>query len=121
MDNLKERTKSFGLRIIKLVDALPKSTSGYAVGKQLIRSGTSVGANYRSALRGRSRAEFIAKLGIVLEEIDESCYWLEIIIESELLPKNKVISLFQEAYELTSIFTTSIKTSKTNKKLEKVS
>jgi len=109
---LKNRTKQFGLRVMKLVDALPNTTSGRAIGNQLIRSGTSVGANYRAACRGRSKAEFIAKLGIVIEEADECGYWLELIMESSLLPKPQVEPLHKEADELTAIFVSSIRTSK---------
>ena len=114
---LKERTKQFALRIMCLVDTLPKTTAGRAIGNQLIRSGSSVGANYRAACRGRSSAEFIAKLGIVVEESDESGFWLELIIDGNLLPKEKVESLLNEANELTAIFVSSIKTikSKNNK------
>lgn len=85
---LKERTKQFALRVMKLVDALPNTISGRAIANQLVRSGTSVGANYRAACRGRSKAEFVAKLGVVIEEADECEYWLELIIDGELLPKN---------------------------------
>lgn len=109
---LKSRTKQFALRIMRVVDALPKTTSGRAIGNQLVRAGTAVGANYRAACRGRSKAEFIAKLGIVVEEADESAYWLELIVESELLPKAKVELLLQEANELASIFVASIRTAK---------
>ncbi|MCF7764183.1 MAG: four helix bundle protein [Verrucomicrobia bacterium] len=104
---LKQRTKGFALRVIRLVDALPKSIEGRALGAQLIRSGTSVGANYRAACRGRSKAEFIAKLGIVVEEADESSYWMELIIEAGLLPKDRVEPLLQEACELTAIMVAS--------------
>ncbi|MCF7764184.1 MAG: four helix bundle protein [Verrucomicrobia bacterium] len=104
---LKQRTKGFALRVIRLVDALPKSIEGRALGAQLIRSGTSVGANYRAACRGRSKAEFIAKLGIVVEEADESSYWMELIIEAGLLPKDRVEPLRQEACELTAIMVAS--------------
>ncbi len=109
---LKERTKTFGLRIIKMSESLPKNTAGYIIAKQILRSGTSVGANYRSACRGRSKAEFIAKLGISLEEVDETAYWLELIMDGDFLPKNKVESLHNEAEELVAIFSSSIKTSK---------
>lgn len=84
-DDLKKRTKEFALRVLKLVAALPDTAQGRTVGGQLAKSGTSVGANYRSACRGRSRAEFISKLGIVEEEADESGFWLEVVIEGELL------------------------------------
>ncbi|PXF60116.1 MAG: four helix bundle protein [Deltaproteobacteria bacterium] len=111
---LKERTKKFALRVMKLVDVLPKTISGRAIANQLVRSGTSVGANYRAACRGRSKAEFIAKLGIVIEEADECEYWLELIIDGELLPKNKVESLHQEAHELAAIFVASVRTAKSS-------
>src|SRR5258708_10929060 len=78
-DELKLRTKQFALRVMKLVDALPRSTSGRAVGNQLVRSGTAVGANYRAACRARSRKEFLSRLGVVGEEADESGYWLRMI------------------------------------------
>ena len=84
-DQLKKRTKEFSLRILKLVGALPNDTRGRAIGSQLIRSGMSVGANYRAACRARSRAEFIAKIGVVEEEADESAFWMELIVESEIL------------------------------------
>lgn len=87
-EDLKKRTKEYALRIIKLVKALPNTVDGHTIGNQLIRSGMSVGANYRAVLRARSTAEFIAKLGVVIEEADESAFWLEIIIESKLLKKN---------------------------------
>ena len=109
---LKDRTKQFALRVMKLVDALPNSFSGRAIAGQLIRAGTSVGANYRSACRGRSRAEFIAKLGTVVEEADECCFWLELIMDGELIPRNRVEPLFRESNELTAIFVSSIRTIK---------
>ncbi len=109
---LKERTKQFALRVMKLADALPKTISGRAIANQLVRSGTSVGANYRAACRGRSKAEFIAKLGIVIEEADECEYWLELIIDGELLPKSNVQPLHQEAHELAAIFVASVRTAK---------
>jgi four helix bundle protein len=106
---LKKRTKQFGLRVMKLVGALPENSVGRAIGSQLIRSGTSVGANYRAACRGRSKAEFVAKLGVVVEEADECAYWLELIIEGELLAANLVTPLLQEANELTAIMVASRK------------
>ena len=111
---LKERTKQFALRVMNLVDALPNTVSGRAIANQLVRAGTSVGANYRSACRGRSKAEFVAKLGIVIEETDECGYWLELIIDGELLPKSKVQSLHQEAHELAAIFVVSVRTAKSS-------
>jgi len=109
---LKARTKRFGLRVMNLVDALPKTTSGRAIGNQLVRSGTSVGANYRAACRSRSKAEFIAKIGIVAEEADESAFWLELIMDANILKTDLVSPLRQEAEELTAIFTASGRTAK---------
>jgi len=109
-DELKRRTKVFALRAMKLVDALPRSSVGRAIGNQLVRSATSVGANYRAACRGRSKAEFLSKLGIVAEEADESVYWLELTIEGGLLPASRVDSLLREANELTAIMTASRRT-----------
>lgn len=109
-EELKQRTKKFALRVMKLVAALPDDKVGRAIGNQLIRSGTSVGANYRAACRGRSRAEFTAKLGVVVEEADESGYWLELVIEGELLTPKLVQSLLAEAGELTAIMVASRKT-----------
>lgn len=113
---LKDRTLQFGLRIMRLVDALPQTSAGRAIGNQLVRSGTSVGANYRAACRGRSKAEFIAKLGIVVEEADECGYWLELIMKGELLPVEKVQPLYQEAEELTAIFVSSVRSAQINQK-----
>jgi len=106
-EDLKWRTKQFALRILKLVTALPNNLQGRTVGGQLVRAGTSVGSNYRAACRGRSRAEFIAKLGIVEEEADESAFWLELIIEGSLLKASLVQPLLEEANELTKIMATS--------------
>ena len=100
---LLQRTKNFALRIIKLVNALPNNPAGRAIGGQLIRSGTSVSANYRAACRGRSKAEFVAKLGIVEEEADESALWMELIIESELIEEKLVADLLNEARQITAI------------------
>jgi four helix bundle protein len=102
-DDLKKRTKQFALRILKLVAALPNTVAGRAIGSQLVRAGTAVPANYRAACRGRSKAEFIAKLGTVEEEADESAFWMELIIEGELLKRQAVESLLGEANELTKI------------------
>ena len=118
-EKLKERTKQYALRIIKLIEALPKTTTGRTIGNQLIRSGTSIGANYRAALRGRSRAEFISKLGIVIEESDESVFWLELIIESSLQDKKLVEQLLNETKELLAIFITTSNTARKNFKSQK--
>ena len=111
-DDLKKRTKQFALRVMTLAHALPKSPVGGIIARQMIRSGTSVGANYRAACRARSKAEFIAKLGTVAEEADESAYWLELVMEGKLLNPNLVQALYDEANQLTAIVTSSIKSSK---------
>jgi four helix bundle protein len=113
-DELKKRTKEFAVAIIKMTEELPRKNSTFAITNQIIRSSTSVGANYRAALRGRSKAEFIAKLGIVVEEADESVYWLEIIQESNLATEELIKNLWKEANELTAIFVSMLKTSKIN-------
>jgi len=109
------RTKDFALRVIKLVNALPNNPAGRSIASQLVRSGTSVPANYRSACRGRSKAEFIAKLGIVEEEADESALWMELIIESRLLKETVVADLLREANELTKIMSASKITARSRK------
>jgi len=106
---LKGRTKRFALRAIRLVKALPRCAEADVIGKQLLRCACSVGANYRAACRGRSKAEFIAKLGIVEEEADESAFWLELIVESGLMKPNRVKALRQEAEELVAIICASRK------------
>ena|ERR1700731_916442 len=108
------RTKSSALRSLKLVDHLPRTISGRAIGNQLVRSATSVGANHRAACRSRSRAEFAAKLGVVAEEADESLYWLELIHEAKLLPDLRISALLDEASELTAIFTSARRSSSRN-------
>jgi four helix bundle protein len=103
---LQDRTKQFALRVLNLVDALPRTASGRAISTQLVRAATSVGANYRSACRARSRAEFAAKLGIAVEESDESLYWLELVRDGKRVPKDKLSLLLKEADELTAILAT---------------
>lgn len=115
-DDLKKRTKDFALRAMKLVDSLPQTRSGDVIGRQLIRSSTSVGANYRSACRGRSLADFISKLGIVIEEADESEFWIELIKDGGLMKLQRVDSLRKEASELVAIFTASVSTARSNLK-----
>jgi four helix bundle protein len=102
-DDLKKRTKQFALRVLKLVAALPKTVAGRAIAGQLVRAGTAVAANYRAACRGRSKAEFIAKLGTVEEEADESAFWMELVIEDGMLSERVVGPLLAEANELTRI------------------
>ena len=115
-DELKARTKQFALGVIKLVAALPKSIEGRAIANQLVRCGTSVAANYRSACRARSRAEFIAKIGVVLEEADETQLWLELIVDAKLLLAKRVQPLLDEAGELIAIFVASGKSASLNLK-----
>lgn len=110
--DLKIRTKCFALRILRLYRALPINQEARTLGKQLLRAGTAVGANYRAACRARSRAEFIAKLGIVLEEADETVFWLELLLEAGIVQPEKLGPLVKEANELTSIFVSSICTAK---------
>jgi len=113
-DELGLRTKHFALRIIKLVAALPKTIEGRAIANQLVRCGTSAAANDRAACRARSRTEFIAKMGVVLEEADEAQPWLELIIDSKLLPKKQVQSLHAQATESVAIFVASRKSASSN-------
>lgn len=113
-DELKLRTKKFALRIIKLTENLPDNQSGKIIGNQLIRSATSVGANYRAACRSRSKLEFISKIKIVEEEFDESLYWLELISEIKCFSEKKMSCIIKEADELTAIFTSTAKSAKIN-------
>ncbi len=109
---LKQRTKEFALRIMRLSEALPKTVPGRAIARQVVRSGTSVGANYRAACRARSRAEFRAKIGIVIEEADETAFWLELIAEGGFLPESRITDLAREADELTAILVATSKSLK---------
>jgi four helix bundle protein len=108
------RLKAFALRVMKLVDALPRTTAGWTIGGQLIRSGTSVSSNYRAACRGRSKAEFVAKLGVVEEEADESAHWMELIMEGGLLEERLVVDLHREACEITAMMAASKQTARAN-------
>lgn len=112
--DLRERTTQFALRIVKMFTALPKATEAQVLGKQVLRSGTSVGANYREAHRSRSGAEFIAKIGICLQELDETAYWLELLVEAEIVPAPRLADLRDECNQLTAIFTTIAKRTKEN-------
>ena len=103
----------FGLRVIHLVESLPNSQTARVIGNQLLRAGTAVGANYRSALRGRSRADFVAKMGIVEEECDEALYWMQMLIDSNLVKKSRLTELMNEANEISAIVVSSIKTART--------
>jgi len=113
--DLKKRTKAFALRISKLVDTLPKTTAGRALASQIVRSGTSVAANYRAACRAKSPADFISKMGNVEEEADETLLWLELLEESGLVSPAKLTAIKQEADELTAITVASIKTARRNR------
>ena len=106
---LKERTKQFALRVIKVVRVLPRSRDGDVIGRQLLRCGTAVRANYRAACRARSRAEFAARWGTVEEEADESALWIELIVESNLMDQKMVEPLYDEAQELAAIMASSRK------------
>ncbi|MCK5851564.1 four helix bundle protein [bacterium] len=117
-EELKYRTKQFALRIFKLADALPNTPAGRTIANQIVRCSSSVAANYRASCRSRSTAEFISKLGTVAEEADESAFWLEMIMEAELLEMRLVEALYIEANELTAIFISSIITAKKNKNLK---
>jgi four helix bundle protein len=109
----KRRTMQFALDVIALVEQLPRTTVGRAVGGQLVRCGTSVGANYRSACRGKSVADMVAKLAIVEEEADEAAYWMEIIVTAGLLPQEQVIKLLKESNEIVAMIVASRRTMKT--------
>ena len=109
---LRDRTKRFALRVLKLCDSLPKTDAGRTISRQLLRSGTSVAANYRAVGRARSQAEFVAKMGVVIEEADESEFWLELLVDSGIIPKPRLDELTLEANELVAIFVASQKTAK---------
>lgn len=109
---VRERTKQFAIRIIRLFRSLPKSDDARTIGRQLLRSGTSVAANYRAVCRARSKAEFIAKIGVVVEEADETVFWLELLIDTGIIAQAKLNNLLKEANELLSIFAASQKTAK---------
>lgn len=113
---LKVRTKQLALRVIRLYSALPRTTVAEVLGKQLLRSGTSVGAHYREGVRARSDAEFISKLEGGLQELEETAYWLELIIEADIVPERKLKELRLEIDSLTAIITTCVKNAKSRKK-----
>jgi four helix bundle protein len=114
--DLKERTKSFALKVIKVVEVLPKGRIAYILGNQLLRAGTSVGANYRAACRAKSTADFISKMGIVEEETDKTIYWMELLIEAGIIHKDDLIPLLDEANQILAITVSSIKTARKGKK-----
>jgi four helix bundle protein len=114
-DELQRRTFDFARRVVRVVRAMPRTVDGRAIGGQLVRSGTSVGANYRACCKSRSRAEFVAKIGVVEDEINESVYWLELIVASAILPAARITPLLNEARELEKIFARSRITANRNR------
>ncbi|MGI8883857.1 MAG: four helix bundle protein [Pyrinomonadaceae bacterium] len=110
----KDRTKQIALRVIRLIESLPNTNSAQIIGKQLLRSATSVGANYRAACRGKSTADILHKLAIVEEEADESLYWLELLIEANIVPENKLSPLMKDTNEIVAMVVASIKTLRSN-------
>ena len=116
VQQMQERTKDFVLRSIRLFRSLPKTEEARIIGKQFLRSSTSVGSNYRAVCRARSQAEYFAKLSIVVEETDESLFWLEVLIEAEIMPEAKLSNLMSEASELLAIFSTARKNTPTDKR-----
>ncbi len=113
--DLKSRTKQFALRIIKLFRSLPKSSDAQVIGKQILRSGTSVGAQYREACRSRSDSELISKMASSLQELDETAYWLELLVEGDFIKAEKLVDLQDETEQLIAIFVASLKTAKSKK------
>ena len=109
---MKARTRAFALRIIRLAESLPNTPTGKVVRNQLLRCGTSVGANYRAACRAKSKPDFISKMGIVEEETDETIYWMELLIDAEIVTRNRIADLLDEADQILSIVISSIKTAK---------
>src|SRR5262249_50487572 len=111
-EKLRVRTKEFAIRIIRLFQALPQTKEAQVIGSQLLRCGTAVGANYRSACHARSRADFISKIGVVTEEADESVFWIELLSDLGMMKKERLDDLLQESKELTAIFAASRQTAK---------
>ena len=109
MRDLRVRTKAFAVRVVKMVGVLPRSMPGQVMGKQVLRSATSVGANYREAQRARSKAEFVAIVGLCCKELDETAYWLELLAECDVLPAQRLAALHDECDQLIAIFTTILK------------
>jgi len=111
-EQVRNRTKQFAIRIVRLFRSLPKTDEARTIGRQVLRSGTSVAANYRAVCRARSKAEFIAKIGVVVEEADETVFWLELLIETGIVREEKLQELLKEANELVAIFAASQRTSR---------
>lgn len=116
-EQLKDRTRSFAIRIVKLFKSLPRQDEARVIGRQLLRSGTSVGAKYRAVCRARSGKEFVAKIGVVVEEADETVFWLELLVECAIVPARKMAALLQEAEELLAIFAASQRTARYGRKV----
>jgi four helix bundle protein len=113
--NLKDRTKRFAIRIVRLFQSLPRTEEARVVGRQLLRAGTSTAANYRATCRARSRAEFVAKIGVVVEEADEAVFWLELLGDVRIMPASRLQGLLSEANELLAIFAASQRTARSRK------
>jgi four helix bundle protein len=120
MSDLRQRTKAFALRIIRLYSALPQTTVAQVLGKQVLRSGTSVGAHYKEAIRARSSAEYISKIQVGLQEIEETAYWLELITEAGIINAAKIQDLLQETQEITAILGTLVKKAQENPSRKKI-
>jgi four helix bundle protein len=114
-EELKKRTKQFAIRIVKLFRSLPRSEEARIIGRQMLRSGTSVAANYRAVCRSRSKAEFIAKIGVVVEEADETVLWLELLVDTAIMPATRMAKLLVEANELLAIFAASQHTARSRR------
>lgn len=114
-EELRNRTKKFAIRIVKMFRSLPRSEEARILGRQVLRSGTSVAANYRAVCRSRSRADFVSKLAVVTEEADETVFWLEPLLETRIVPKGRMENLLTEANELTRIFGSSLRTARSNR------
>ena len=117
-EELKKRTKQFAIRIVKLFRSLPRSEEARIIGRQMLRSSTSVAANYRAVCRSRSKAEFIAKIGVVVEEADETVLWLELLVDTAIIPAARMAKLLVEANELLAIFAASQHTARSKRVIE---
>jgi four helix bundle protein len=115
-EQLRARTKQFAIRVVRVFKGLPKSDEARIIGKQLLRAGTSVAANYRAVCRSRSKAEFISKMSVVVEEADETAFWLELLIETSIIPEVRLRALLTEASELLAIFAASLWTARQKRK-----
>ena len=118
-EQMKERTKEFALRVIQAIASLPRRPVGNVIGRQLLRAGTSVAANYRAACRARSQADFVAKLGVVEEEADESLFWMELLVEAGVLPKRRLGPLMKECEEILAMTVASINTARGGRRTRK--